>query len=228
METDAERSGVQSTRREETRKELLAAGRRLFALKGYDGTTIDEVVLTAAVSRGAFYFEFEDKKALFAAVVEHAQRSIREFMEEVLENGEEDPFGTLFELATAFLEAASEPNTHRIVYVDGPVVLGWHDWRAIERAQPLTCIENAVREAMKAGAIDPLPIDALASMLAAALTDAAMMLGRDDAGAKPSELLRVIGYLLSGLRSTPAAGEDVADEGVTGEDGSEDGLEPTA
>lgn len=208
MDNEAKHPGVTNPRREETRRELLAVSRRLFAAKGYEDTTIDEVVLASAVARGTFYLEFEDKKTLFRAVVERAQHSIREHMEEVLQTGGEDRFSVLLDLASAFLEAASERATHRIVYVEGPAVLGWHDWRDLERAQKSACLEEALRAAMKTGAIDPFPIGPLASMLGAALSDAAMMLGGDGETAKPTDLLRVFGYMLAGLRSAPDGGED--------------------
>ena len=207
MNSDEKQPGVVNPRREAIRKELLAVARRLFAAKGYDGTSIDDVVLASAIARGAFYIEFEDKKALFTAVVERAQHSIREYMEEVLEAGSGDPYGALLDLASAFLEAASEKATHRIVYVDGPGVLGWHEWRELEHRYKSACLESALRAAMKAEAIDPLPIGPLASMLGSALTDAAMMLGGEEEEAKPTDLLRVIGYMLGGLRSAPDAGE---------------------
>lgn len=207
MDKDEQRPGVVNPRREAIRKELLAVARRLFAAKGYEGTSIDDVVLASAIARGAFYIEFEDKEALFRAVVERAQHNIRAYMEEVLEAEAEDPYGALLDVASAFLEAASEKTTHRIVYVDGPDVLGWHDWRELEHRHKSACLESALRSAMKAEVIDPLPIGPLASMLGSALTDAAMMLSGEEEGAKPTDLLRVIGYMLGGLRKVYDAGE---------------------
>src|SRR5260370_34928835 len=68
QENKAERS-----RRDEyteaTRQALLAAGRDIFAKEGYQATGIEAISRAARVTRGAFYHHFEDKQALFDAVV---------------------------------------------------------------------------------------------------------------------------------------------------------------
>src|SRR4051812_26055354 len=66
-------TGREKTRREEyteaTRQALLAAGRDAFAGEGYQAAGIEAISRAARVTRGAFYHHFEDKKALFDAVV---------------------------------------------------------------------------------------------------------------------------------------------------------------
>ena len=55
-----------------TRERLLEAGLRLFAEKGYRGTTVGDVELAAGLAprAGALYKHFGSKKELLAAVVE--------------------------------------------------------------------------------------------------------------------------------------------------------------
>src|SRR3954465_1807894 len=66
-------TGRERTRREEyteaTRQALMAAGRDIFAREGYQAAGIEPISRSARVTRGAFYHHFEDKKALFEAVV---------------------------------------------------------------------------------------------------------------------------------------------------------------
>jgi AcrR family transcriptional regulator len=61
------------SRREEysetTRQALLTAARDLFTAEGYQQTGIEAIANAARVTRGAFYHHFEDKKALFEALV---------------------------------------------------------------------------------------------------------------------------------------------------------------
>src|SRR5260221_7575191 len=74
------------SRREEyteaTRQALLAAGRDIFAREGFQASGIEAISRAARVTRGAFYHHFEDKKALFDAVVvsmqEEAARKVGE------------------------------------------------------------------------------------------------------------------------------------------------------
>jgi len=62
------------TRKEEnaaaTRAALVDGARRLFAARGYADVAIDEIVAGARVTKGALYHHFDDKQALFRAVVE--------------------------------------------------------------------------------------------------------------------------------------------------------------
>jgi AcrR family transcriptional regulator len=51
------------------RAELTAIASRLFAAKGYDATTIEDVIAAAGVSKGAFYHHFRAKEDLLEAVV---------------------------------------------------------------------------------------------------------------------------------------------------------------
>src|SRR3954464_15403159 len=68
------------SRREEnteaTREALLTAGRDIFAREGYQAAGMEAISRMARVTRGAFYHHFEDKKALFDAVVVSMQSDV--------------------------------------------------------------------------------------------------------------------------------------------------------
>jgi AcrR family transcriptional regulator len=55
---------------EATRQALLVAGERLFAARGLDGPSLDEICEAAGYTRGAFYVHFEDRDAFLEAVME--------------------------------------------------------------------------------------------------------------------------------------------------------------
>jgi TetR/AcrR family transcriptional repressor of nem operon len=52
-----------------TRSEILEHAGRLFRLRGYAGTNIDDVMLAAGLTRGAFYAHFKSKDELFTEAV---------------------------------------------------------------------------------------------------------------------------------------------------------------
>ena len=56
-------------RSEETSQSILDAAAQLFAEKGYDATGVAEICSRAGVSKGAFYYHFRSKQAVFLAVV---------------------------------------------------------------------------------------------------------------------------------------------------------------
>lgn len=56
-------------RRQETRHQIMAAGRALFVERGVENVSIDAITSTAGVAKGSFYNHFEGRDALFDALV---------------------------------------------------------------------------------------------------------------------------------------------------------------
>jgi AcrR family transcriptional regulator len=56
--------------RQESRKRILEAARKLFVHKGYEATTMQQIVREAGTSIGNAYFYFENKEKLVKALVE--------------------------------------------------------------------------------------------------------------------------------------------------------------
>lgn len=55
---------------------IVAAARKTFLLHGYDGASMDEIALAAAVSKRTVYNRFRSKEELFAATIEDSCRRI--------------------------------------------------------------------------------------------------------------------------------------------------------
>lgn len=54
----------------DTRNTIIAAATDAFARQGYHKTSIDQIAKAAGVSKGAVYYFFENKAALFLAIVQ--------------------------------------------------------------------------------------------------------------------------------------------------------------
>jgi AcrR family transcriptional regulator len=54
----------------ERREQLLGIGRRLFAERGFEGTSIEEIAAQAGVSKPVVYEHFGGKEGLYAVVVD--------------------------------------------------------------------------------------------------------------------------------------------------------------
>lgn len=72
----------QKRRVKATRLKLLNAAREMFAEKGFDSTTIDDITERADVGKGTFYYHFTDKEDLIADLV-------KAMMGELIENIDE-------------------------------------------------------------------------------------------------------------------------------------------
>lgn len=54
---------------EKRKQELLKIAYRLFISKGYEKTSIDEIIAEAQIAKGTFYFHFKSKNALLEAII---------------------------------------------------------------------------------------------------------------------------------------------------------------
>src|SRR5437764_686582 len=64
----------------------------------------------------------------------------------------------------------------QIVMVDGPAVLGWHEWHRIRGESIIGHLRVALEEQIKLGHIESEPVESLAQLLFGALTEAGMMI----------------------------------------------------
>jgi AcrR family transcriptional regulator len=55
--------------RDERRATLIAAGRDVFAQKGYHAATVDDITRAAGVAKGTFYLYFEEKREIYYEVI---------------------------------------------------------------------------------------------------------------------------------------------------------------
>ena len=59
------------------RAEILRAAKRVFAKKGFHGTTIADIAKAAKLSYGSVYWYFDSKDTLFHAVMDNEEQALR-------------------------------------------------------------------------------------------------------------------------------------------------------
>lgn len=88
----------------EKRERILAAARKEFAAKGYEGASTNEIVKEAGISKGLLFHYFESKKDLYLYLFDHTYDILRKEFFEKIDLQETDIFKRLRMLLTIKLE----------------------------------------------------------------------------------------------------------------------------
>jgi AcrR family transcriptional regulator len=160
-----------------TKAKIIAVARRLFATRGYDGTSTEAVLEESQVSRGALYHHFENKEALFAEVMEAVEADITAATANARKNVT-DPVEALRQAFNTFLDLACETEVRQIVLIDAHSVLGWQKWREIEERYGLGRLKQALKLIASTGRIHEDMVDVFAHILLASLIEVAFLVSR--------------------------------------------------
>ncbi|WP_366146630.1 TetR/AcrR family transcriptional regulator [uncultured Pseudokineococcus sp.] len=106
----------------ERREQLLDVGRALFAERGFEGTSVEEVAARAAVSKPVVYEHFGGKEGLYAVVVDREVRRLLTAMTEELDVSGLHPREVLERAALRLLDYVEDSTDgFRILVRDSPV-----------------------------------------------------------------------------------------------------------
>lgn len=145
-----------------TRNSILDAAAALFAEHGVSRTTLQHIATAAGVTRGAIYWHFEDKGAMFNAMMERASMPLEAAMAVLDLPDTDDPLGELrdyamrvfrltvddpvarrtFEIATLKMELTDEMSQVR-------------ERRMQNQAQWMRRVEGRVRIGIRHGVLKP-------------------------------------------------------------------------
>ena len=162
-----------------TRAHLVDVATRLFAERGYDGTSIEAVLAEAGVSRGSLYHHFPGKDALFWAVLEGVAARVGQQLADATRDAP-DPVAALRAECLAWIRLADDQVVRQTVLIDAPAVLGWERWRELDEQGSLRPIRAALDYAAEAGRIEPRHVDAFAHIVLATINEVALMIARAD------------------------------------------------
>jgi TetR/AcrR family transcriptional regulator, transcriptional repressor for nem operon len=92
---------IRSAKATATRDQILDAAARLIHLRGYHGTSLDDVLRESGVGKGNFYYYFRSKEDLGFAIID---RVVERFLERTLEPAFVDLTADPLDQVRAFLD----------------------------------------------------------------------------------------------------------------------------
>ncbi|MCP9208517.1 TetR/AcrR family transcriptional regulator [Streptomyces cucumeris] len=166
-------SGTRRTRRvrmtgKERREQLLDIGRTLFAERGFEGTSVEEIAAKAGVSKPVVYEHFGGKEGLYAVVVDREMRQLLDMVTGALTAGH--PRELLEQAAFALLDyIEAYTDGFRILVRDSPVAQSTGTFASLI-SDIATQVEDILGLEFKARGFDaklaPLYAQALVGMVA--------------------------------------------------------------
>jgi len=153
--------GSVSVRTRITKRRLYEAAAEIIGTRGFDDTTVDDIVEKAGMAKGTVYYHFASKSELVQALItELSAELIRDFGE-IEQRLSDDPYNALLELMRAQLcyltdnPAFSRLLTAELWRTDRP----WHEALMTARKALVDTICRVVKKGIERGtfqkAIDP-------------------------------------------------------------------------
>lgn len=159
-------------RREETRSAILNTAAQCFSENGYAETGVAEICERAGVSKGAFYYHFESKQAVFLELLNNWLAGLEQALEQVSRNTVSIPKSLLAmartmkgvfhsdnRLNTIFLELWTQAS--RDETVRDASITTYHKYQEI--------FEELIRRGISEGSLEPVdPVSAAQVLLSLA------------------------------------------------------------
>ncbi|WP_246456241.1 TetR/AcrR family transcriptional regulator [Nocardioides mesophilus] len=198
------------TRRQEysasTKRALEEVATTLFTERGYAGTSLDEIVAGARVTKGALYHHFSGKKALFEAVFDHVADEAAATIKQAL-HGHRDPWEKAAAGLRAFLEVVQQPAYRRITIQEGPAVLGYERYREQEERSTFGIVQDIVSSVLATYDVEPSMIETFSRVFFGAMSAAGSAVSSaEDTARASAEVEAAITFILAGLRQQAESG----------------------
>lgn len=180
---------------------LTEVARHYFSTYGYAEASMEEMVKTAGLTRGALYHHFGNKEGLFMAVLASVQKEIGERVE-VEAAKSEDPWEQLLFGCLAFVTSAVEEQNRRILLIDGPSVVGWDAWRKMDEEHSMRLLREQLQDMEQRGYLKPVSINALTHLLSGAMNEGVLWVAQmSDQEQALTDIQAALSLLLDGYRA---------------------------
>jgi AcrR family transcriptional regulator len=191
----------------ETRGRILEVAEAAILAKGFDATSIEEIVAAAEITRSGFFYHFPDKNALARALIERYMAQDRGLLDDIFARAEEltdDPLQALLIALKLFSEALADlPNGHpgcMVASICYQERLFDPEVRALNRQGVLAWrtrfLDQLERIAVRYPPREPVDLPVLADMVSTAV-EGGIILAKTlrEPGILPQQVLLVRSYL---------------------------------
>lgn len=164
--------------------------------------TMSSLVITHLRAPARYHHFAGGKTDLFRAVLGQVQDQVGAVVAAAAD-AVTGPWEQLVAGCRAFLAASIDPAVRRIMLVDGPAVLGWHEWRALDEATSARHLHESLGGLIASGVLVDQPVAPLTRLLSGALNEAALWLAES---ADPAADLAVVEAALVRMLAAQRAG----------------------
>ncbi|MCX2863689.1 TetR/AcrR family transcriptional regulator [Paucibacter sp. PLA-PC-4] len=183
----------------ETRAKLIKAAREAFATQGFADSSMDVLTAQAGLTRGALYHHFGDKKGLLQAVIAQIDAEMTARLTAIVEKAETNWDGFIDE-SIGYIQMALEPEIQRIVFLDGPAVLG-DPSRWPSQNSCIMSTQRSIEKLIEEKTIRPVDAPATARLIMGALLGASLWIANaEDPHVASQKAVDGFRTLASGLR----------------------------
>jgi AcrR family transcriptional regulator len=165
-------------RRQQTRDYLLQAAARVFAERGFNAASIDEVAAAAGFTKGAVYSNFKNKADLFLALIESTYSSELDRLRETYEDSDTPPEERLGDFVGLLSKGSDEVP---------------YNWGALYLEFSLYALRNPAAR-VRLNELEDMDIRAISELI-----DDGRVRGVEEADESPENAARIIVALFKGI-----------------------------
>ena len=148
---------------QERRAQLLDVGRSVFAERGFEAASVEEIASRAKITKPVVYEHFSGKEGLYAVIVDREVQNLLQRITEALVG--QHPHALLEQAAFAFLSyIEDEPDGFRILVRDSPVAQSTGSFASLI-SDAASQVEHIMGNQFKARGFDPENAPMYAQML---------------------------------------------------------------
>lgn len=174
-----------------TRQRILDVAQALFTDHGFAHVSTSSISSKAGVTDGALFHHFKSKKILFAEIARKLHTDIHKAIYRAGLDAP-DPIQGFILGARKSMEVTQLPHNRRIVFIEGPVILGTEEWRKIDQELGLRLIEGGLLSVAGATELPDHVLKPMAMLALGTINEITYALIRQEAGVDPEQCLDLL------------------------------------